>query len=200
MLTTSPFHPHYSISRRLLRSRLQPVKVAITCLASCLALSGTSTVDGRPAETPAPLKEFAGHYNGDVSFTQSEKSLIGSADAVVRGKKVGGTMRLNASFDGDGDPLVIARSLRFKRRSLNSISAITEKGSQVSAAGSGRATSKRKRIRYTDYFTAGGNSTPVQVVGEVRFLKRSTQVTETWTMSGEPFVLTYSLRRAIEPR
>lgn len=106
-------------------------------------------------------------------------------------------MRLKANLASGENSIVIARNLKFKRRAMNSTTGFTEHGGYIAGAGRGPSSSKRKLLRYTDdtNFSVEGAPFLIQIVGKVRFFKRSIQVTETWTAMEQTLVFTSNLRR-----
>ena len=74
----SPFHHHYLNSLCVLRGELNPFKVALTCLATCFSLNAITTVEAGSGKRPAPLKEFAGAYQGNSSIAPTPVKIVGT--------------------------------------------------------------------------------------------------------------------------
>lgn len=194
----SPLHHHDLNSLCVLRGELNPFKVALTCLATCFALNAITTVEAGSGKKPAPLKEFAGAYQGNSSIADVPgPASYGIGQGRFRGRRAGGKMSLYGNTAGNRGTAVFSRNMTFKRRSLRSTTELSTGGNCLSGAGTGRHISRKKSIRYTDdtIFMVDGEPSPVKIVGTVRFYRRLVKVTESWNYGAPPLAFTYHIRR-----
>jgi hypothetical protein len=151
---------------------------------------------GGQTQSGSAFNSFAGSYSGNA-FLSGTTSASGSADGFVRGGNVGGGLILRADVSAGGQSLRVKRNLTFKRRTFKSKSLLKGVGTNSTVTGKGRYTSKPKFIRYREtsiFRLSGGMTQTIDIKGDARFFRRSIQITEIWSATGNSLVFRYRLR------